>query len=45
MVTNERAETDGELVIFKDSYAHAVAPFLAQHFRTVTLVDLRYVQR
>ena len=34
-----------ELVIFKDSYAHAIAPFLAQHYRKVSLVDLRYVQR
>ena len=45
VITNERAPSDDELVIFKDSYAHAVAPFLAQHYRKVTLVDLRYVQR
>jgi len=36
---------DGHLVVFKDSYAQAIAPFLAQHFRKVSLVDLRYVQR
>jgi hypothetical protein len=45
VVTNEQAPADRELVIFKDSYAHAIAPFLAQHYRTVSLVDLRYVQR
>ena len=44
-ITNPRAQGDGHLVVFKDSYAHAIAPFLAQHYRTVTLVDLRYVQR
>jgi hypothetical protein len=44
-ITNEQAPADDRLVIFKDSYAHAVAPFLAQHFREVTLVDLRYVRR
>jgi hypothetical protein len=36
---------DRELVLFKDSYAHALAPFLAQHFSKVTLFDLRYVRK
>lgn len=31
--------------MFKDSFAHALAPFLAQHFSRVTLVDLRYARR
>jgi len=44
-ITNDRAPAGTKLVIFKDSYAHAIAPFLAQHYRRVTLVDLRYVQR
>lgn len=45
VITNEQAPSDARLVIFKDSYAHAIAPFLAQHYAEVTLVDLRYVQR
>jgi hypothetical protein len=45
VITNDNAPNDDELIIFKDSYAHAIAPFLAQHYRKVTLVDLRYVQR
>lgn len=45
VVTNDQAQSERELVIFKDSYGHAVAPFLAQHYAKVTLVDLRYVQR
>lgn len=45
VITNPQASPGTELVIFKDSYAHALAPFLAQHFSQVTLVDLRYVQR
>ncbi|NQW18934.1 MAG: hypothetical protein HQ478_15795 [Chloroflexi bacterium] len=44
-IENPLAETDRELVIFKDSYAHSLAPFLAQHFKTVTLFDLRFVRR
>lgn len=44
-ITNNAAPAGSHLVVFKDSYAHAIAPFLAQHYRTTTLVDLRYVQR
>ncbi len=32
------------LAIFKDSYAHSLAPFLANHFETIHLIDLRYFQ-
>lgn len=45
VITNESAQSDEELVIFKDSYAHSIAPFLAQHFRQVTLFDMRFVRR
>lgn len=31
-----------KLVIFKDSYAHNFAPFLAMHFEEIHLIDLRY---
>lgn len=34
--------TGRNLVVFKDSYAHSLAPFLADHFDTVHLIDLRY---
>jgi len=44
-ITNEDAGADEELVVFKDSYAHVLAPFLAQHFKKVTLFDMRYVRR
>ncbi len=30
------------LLILKDSYAHAMAPFLACHYETILAVDLRY---
>jgi len=45
VIENDRVQSDEELVIFKDSYAHALAPFLAQHFSRVTLLDLRYVRK
>jgi len=45
VIENAKAPTDDELIVFKDSYSHALAPFLAQHFRKVTLFDLRYVRK
>ena len=30
------------LVVFKDSYAHAIVPFVANHFETIHMIDLRY---
>lgn len=39
-IHNEKAE--GTLLIVKDSFAHCIAPFLAQHYRDIYLVDLRY---
>lgn len=30
------------IVLFKDSYSHALAPLLAQHYEKVILIDLRY---
>jgi hypothetical protein len=45
VIENDRAQSRKELVVFKDSYAHALAPFLAQHYARVTLFDLRYVRK
>lgn len=42
-VTNEAAVTDRALVIFRDSYGSSIAPLLLSGYRTVTLVDLRYL--
>ena len=39
-VTNP--EGKGKLLVLKDSFAHALTPFLAQHFERIDLVDLRY---
>ncbi len=37
------APNDNDLIVFKDSFSHSLAPFLALHYRTITLVDLRYL--
>lgn len=43
-ITNPNAETDRELVIFRDSFASSLAPLLVPAYAKVTLVDIRYVQ-
>ena len=40
---NPLAETDRELVIFRDSYGSSIAPLLLPAYKTITLVDVRYV--
>ena len=42
-IENDAAQTDRALIIFRDSFAGAVAPLLATGYRTVTLVDIRYL--
>jgi len=43
-VTNPNATTDRELIIFRDSFGSSLAPLLLQSYKTVTLVDIRYIQ-
>ncbi len=35
-------QTGRNIAVFEDSYGHSVAPFLAEHFASVHLIDLRY---
>ena len=42
-VENPLAETDRELIIFRDSFGSSLAPLLLPAYQTVTLVDIRYV--
>ena len=42
-VENPLAETDRELVIFRDSFGSSLAPLLLPAYKTITLVDIRYV--
>ena len=40
---NPNATSDKELVVFRDSYSCSLAPLLVEQYKTVTLVDLRYM--
>lgn len=42
-IENPLAETDRELIIFRDSFGSSLAPLLLEGYRTITLVDIRYV--
>lgn len=43
-IENPAAKSEKELVIFRDSYASSIAPLLAQGYKKITLVDIRYIQ-
>ena len=39
------ADSGKRLLVIKDSYAHALAPFLAEAYSTIDLIDLRYFKQ
>ncbi len=36
-------DNDKSLLLIKDSYAHSLVPFLANHYSKITMVDMRYI--
>ncbi|MFZ5973851.1 MAG: DHHW family protein [Bacillota bacterium] len=40
-ITNENVK-GGKLLLIKDSFAHAIVPFLAENYHEIYMVDLRY---
>ncbi len=42
-ITSPRSGSDRELVIFRDSFSSSLAPLLLEHYRKITLVDIRYM--
>lgn len=43
-IDNPNAKTEEELIVFRDSFGSSIAPLLAQGYKKVTLVDIRYIQ-
>lgn len=43
-IENPNADTDEELIVFRDSFGSSIAPLLAQGYSKVTLIDIRYIQ-
>lgn len=42
-IENPAAETDAELIVFRDSFGSSISPLLAKDYKSVTLVDIRYI--
>lgn len=42
-IENPNAKTNKELIVFRDSFGSSMVPLLVQDYRTVTLVDIRYM--
>ena len=42
-IENEKAKTNKELVIFRDSFGSSIAPLFVEGYKKVTLVDIRYI--
>ncbi len=42
-INNSNAKTEKELVIFRDSFASSLAPLLCGEYKTITLIDLRFM--
>lgn len=42
-IENPNADNDKELLLFKDSFGSSIAPLLIEHYRKITLIDLRYI--
>ena len=40
---NPNAETDRELIVFRDSFGSSLIPLLAQQYSRITVIDTRYV--
>lgn len=43
-IENPAADTDRELIVFRDSFGSSLIPLLVKDYARVTLVDIRYIQ-
>lgn len=42
-IENPSAKTNRELIVFRDSFGSSLIPLLVQDYKTVTVVDIRYI--
>ena len=42
-ITNPNSKTDKELILFRDSFGSSIAPLLIENYKSITLVDMRYM--
>lgn len=41
-IKTDKAEIDEKILIIKDSFAHSLTPFLSNHYKDITMIDMRY---
>lgn len=44
-IENPQATSDRELIVFRDSFGSSITPLLLQGYKTVTLIDVRYISQ
>lgn len=44
LCTIENEKGEGELILFRDSFASSIAPLLIEGYKKITLIDIRYMQ-
>ena len=42
-ITNPNSNTDKELILFRDSFGSSIAPLLVENYKSIILVDMRYM--
>ena len=42
-IENPNAQTNKELLLFRDSFGSSIAPLLVENYSKITLIDLRYI--
>ena len=42
VIKNKNASSKEKLLVIKDSFAHSLVPFLADHYAEIVMVDMRY---
>ncbi len=43
-IENPNAKTERELIMFRDSFGSSLAPLMAEGYKKITVVDIRYIQ-
>lgn len=43
-IENPLANSEKELIVFRDSFGSSLIPLMADGYRTITLIDIRYIQ-
>lgn len=43
-IENTEADTEKELIVFRDSFGSSLVPLLVEGYRKITLIDIRYIQ-